>query len=266
MRPTLTGLILLALVGLLPAQTSSDTARLEFDVASVKPADPDSQRTFIGMQAGGRFTASASLRALIGFAYQMRSYQISGGPRWLDTANYSVEGRPQEGISMPPGPEGIRVLIPMVQSLLADRFKLVVHRETKEGQIYNLVLAKDGAKLKESENKPGRFRGVGNGGPGQLTGTSAPLGVLAVVLSERIGRTVIDKTGLTGTYDFELKWSPDPGQSAAGLPAGISNQASDPNGPSIFTAIQEQLGLKLESARAPVDVLVVDQAEKPSEN
>ena len=154
----------------------------------------------------------------------------------------------------------------MLQSLLSDRFKLSVHWENKEEQVYELVIAKGGPKLKEAganANTPRMQVALGH-----FIGTAESLSLLARNLSQRLGRSVIDKTGLTGKYDFELTYTPETGlNSVVGQPpAQGAPPLPEPNGPSIFAALEEQLGLKLQSTKAPVKVLVIDSVQKPSEN
>jgi uncharacterized protein (TIGR03435 family) len=235
-----------------------------FEVATIKPGDPNDQRTFVGTQKGGHFfTINASLKMLIGFAYNVRPHQLMGGPKWLDADKYTIDAKPDSAIPRGPQAEGQYRL--MAQSLLEERFKLMVHRETKEGPIYELVVAKGGPKLKEfvETGAPGP-RGVGMRGP-HLTGADASMDVFANVLAAMLGRSVVDKTGLKGKYEFTLDWTPDPGQGGFG-PAGPPPPSDGPSGPSIYTALQEQLGLKLESAKGPVEMIVIDHAEKPDAN
>jgi bla regulator protein blaR1 len=160
------------------------------------------------------------------------------------------------------------VLQPMMQAMLEDRFKLKIHRESKELPIYALLTGKTGMKMKvaeSSENRP-----MMRMGRGQVTGKQMDMGTLALNLSNQLGRQVIDKTELKGKYDFELNWTPDETQSAAGPFGGGGPQpppvSSESSGPTIFTALQEQLGLKLESQKGPVPMIVVDSVEKPTEN
>jgi uncharacterized protein (TIGR03435 family) len=164
---------------------------------------------------------------------------------------------------------------------LADRFKLKIHTETKQLPVYELVAPKGGSKLKEATagdtyaNGIKGLDGVGRGGlmrvgRGQLTAQAVPITSLANMLSQQLQRTVLDKTGLTGKYDLELNWTPDQGsdpmfKGAEGSPQR-GDAAPDSSGPSIFTALQEQLGLKLQSAKGPVETLVIDHVEMPSEN
>lgn len=251
-------LVLATAASLAPRWIAFAQPKVAFEVASVKPGDPGSRNVSMLMQPGGRFTTTnASLKMILGFAYDVRNHQISGGPNWLESARFTIEAKADSATPMPPGSAGIAQFREMVQSLLADRFKLLVHRETKEEQVYNLVVDKGGSKLKEAVNtgKPGP-RGL-RGGGGRLTGMGAPMLIFVNYLSQQLGRSVIDKTGLKGTYDFTLEWTPDPGQALA-IPAPPDAPPPDPNGPTIFTAVQEQLGLRLESAKGPVEIIVID--------
>jgi uncharacterized protein (TIGR03435 family) len=149
----------------------------------------------------------------------------------------------------------------MMQSLLADRFKLTVHQETKEMPIYALVVAKNSPKLQPSKAEETEF----GGSRGQFLCQKVPMSMLAGQLRRLLGRPVHDETGLTGEYDFKLEWTPDEPPANAGT-AEARTAPPDRTGPSIFTALQEQLGLRLESRKGVVVVLVVDRVERPSEN
>lgn len=240
--------------------------RPSFEVATIKPGEPGDPRFGILMRPGGRFiTTNANLHQLIGFAYDLRSNQITGGPAWVDSALYSIEAKSESGVAVPPGPLGGARIRLMLQSLLADRFHLVVHRETREESIYQLVVAKGGPKVKEADGSQTPSERVGRGA---ITGTAARIDLLIKPLSQQLGRNIVDKTGLEGRYDFTLQWTLEPGQlRGAGDPPAPANPAPpDPDGPNIFTALQEQLGLKLEAAKGTVNFLVIDRAERPSEN
>jgi uncharacterized protein (TIGR03435 family) len=155
----------------------------------------------------------------------------------------------------------------MLQSLLADRFKLRVRYETKELPVYVLVLAKNGPKFNEDNTHP-EIGAVSARGPGKLDATSSDFSTFADVLSiqpELGGRTVLDKTGLQGHYSFTFQWTPEKSVAGGGQ-SGHTASTSEPSGSSLFTALQEQLGLKMELQKAPVDVLVIDSIEMPSEN
>lgn len=263
-------------------------AKLEFEVASVKPAPPPASGSFVPPIRGGPGTndperityGHASLKYLLINAYNVKEYQISG-PGWIDTKLYEISAK------LPPGAtkEQLRV---MLQSLLAERFKLKLHRETREFSGYELVVGKNGSKLKESleappvddpkaydltPDKDGFPRvppGVGMMGLAtracmcaRQTGRMASLSQLTDALGAWLdNRPVVDKTGLTAKYDFKLEFFHDG-------PAGTAPAGADPQGigaPDLLTAIQQQLGLKLELKKVPLDVLVIDSVEQPSEN
>jgi bla regulator protein blaR1 len=244
--------------------------RPSFEVVSVKPGDPNARGVTLLMQPGGRLTATnATLKMLIGLAYDVRDHQLVGGPSWLGADKFNIEAKADSSSTIPLGPEGAAQIRLMTQSLLADRFKLTVHRESKEEQVYELVVAKSGFKLKEAADTGKQARQGLRLGRGQWTGTAASITLLTTQLAQQLGRSVLDKTDLAGRYDFELKWTPEPSQGGGpfgGPPGPDAPPPPDPNGPSIFTAIQEQLGLRLESTKGPVDVLVIDHAEKPDAN
>ena len=245
------------------AQTAN---RPSFEVAAIKPGDPNDPRFGMLMRPGGRFlVTNANLHQLIGFAYDLRSNQITGGPAGVDSTMYSIEAKGESGSPVPPGPAGGARIRLMLQSLLADRFHLAIHRETREESIYQLVVAKGGPKLTESHGGQNPSERVGRG---TITGAAAPITLLIKPLSQQLGRNILDQTGLEGRYDFTLHWALEPGQlRGPGDPPPPPNQpAPDPDGPNIFTALQEQLGLKLEAAKGTVDFLVIDRAEPPSEN
>jgi bla regulator protein blaR1 len=243
--------------------------RLAFEVASIKPSDPNIRQHLLGTRSGSFVATDATLKQLVGMAYDLRDHQISGGPKWLDSDRYTIEGKPDSTTPIGPGPAGIATARAMLRSLLADRFKLAVHHETKEEQIYELVIAKGGPKFKEVEAPKGGPRGLGSTGPGKLRGMFCPIGILAQTLSGVLSRSVIDRTGLTGNYDFVLEYTPELGQLQPGQPGppdepGLPPPA--PDGPSLFTALEEQLGLKLQSAKGPVDIIIIDHAERPDAN
>jgi bla regulator protein BlaR1 len=241
--------------------------RPAFEVASVKRGDPNDRRFSLLMLPGGRLTTTnASLKMLIGFAYSVLNHQISGGPGWLDSDKYNIEAKPDSTVTIAPGPAGAPQIRAMTQALLAERFKLTLHRETKEESVYELVVGKGGSKLKEAtETAKGPQQGL-RLGRGELNGMAAPISLLVLYLSQQLGRSVIDKTGLTAKYDFTLTWTPELGPQFPGGDRPDAPPPPDPNGPSLFTAVQEELGLRLESAKGSVDILVVDHAEKASEN
>jgi uncharacterized protein (TIGR03435 family) len=243
------------------AQTAPKPA-LWFEVASVRPGDQSVDFGGIEFTPEGRFTATnSSLQRLIGFAYDVRNYQMSKGPNWVDSDKFTIEARADSSIQIPPGLAGFVPMRLMLQSLLAERFHLAAHKEMRQEQVYELVLDKEGSKLREVKD-PGQLR-VGRG---ELIGKGAPIEFLVSQLSRQLEQTVIDKTGLKGRYDFTLNWAPDTGLAGARPEEPDAPPAPDPSGPSIFTAVRRDLGLRLQSAKAPVEILVIDHVERPDPN
>jgi bla regulator protein blaR1 len=276
-------LILAAAAGL--AQTTASKDRPTFEVASIKPAKSNFPGMGFRNAPGGRFMGTnVTTRALITMAYKLQPFQLTGGPSWLSTDHYDIEATPERTGDNDPGKqehvdfqqqfEQQRLRL---QALLEDRFQLRFHRETKELPVYALVVAKGGPKLTPSQQKAGNRRPMMRMGRGRIESEGVAMAQLADMLSMEQGRKVIDRTGLTGNYDIKLEYTPDqsqgpgPGGPPGGGPGpgpegGMGPPPPDPNGPSIFTALQEQLGLKLESQKGPVEILVIDHVEKPSEN
>jgi uncharacterized protein (TIGR03435 family) len=307
MKMFVVGPCVLAITGILGAQAPAKE-KLAYEVTSVKPHAGDDFRIMInlGMNDGGRLRLSGVPLALaIQLAYSNgvmggplgpANGALAGLPGWAQTDRFDIEARPEPGFQ--PTQDQARV---MMQSLLEERFALKVHKETKDGPVYDLVVAKGGPKMKLAADQspltipgpgpsgaggpppplppppaagaafnPGAMpRGMMMNGPGLLRATAQSAASLARLLSTQAGRQVIDKTGLTGLYDIELRFAPSqPMQLPPGatLPPGMTLPEADPNAPSIFTAVQEQLGLKLESSKAPLDSIVVDHVEKPTAN
>jgi uncharacterized protein (TIGR03435 family) len=219
---------------------------------------------------------NVSLRSVIATAYEMKEYQISG-PDWLDTERFDIVAK-----TPPNTPKGQIPL--MLQNLLAERFKLIAHREQKVMPVYAMVVGKNGFKLKPVEGEPdGRMRMTISPRGRQMSGPTT-LTALAGGLSQMMDRPVVDLTELKGTYNIDLEWVPDEreggvlskmrimaaqagGGGGGGGGEAAHAEASEPNGLSLFGALQEKLGLRLESRKSPVDILVVDSAEKvPTEN
>lgn len=244
----------------------STTPRPKFDsfeMATIKPVDPDAKAgRYIIMQGNNRFVEKAyTLKLLIAAAYDLNPRTISGGPGWIESDHYDIlavtpgEIRPSHDEQMS-----------MLRNLLADRFKLTFHREQKVFSIYELTVAKSGPKLKPSTAAPDD--------PPALISTvypqrivmparNATMSDLARLMQRAIlDRPVVDKTGLSGRYDFDLEWAPDETQFGGEVPVAPADAPSPP----LFSAIQQQLGLRLEATRGPVAALVVDKAERPSAN
>lgn len=242
------------------------TAKPEFAVATIKPSNPDTQGKGYGFRGREVITVNTSVNWLITLAYSLHAHQVLGGPGWLDSVNYDVTGRPDT-----PGQPNRDQLKLMMQKLLADRFQLKFHMEKKEMKAYTITVLKTGAKIAVSQADPNSQPGVGFGrAPGGAMTFNVRNAILDSVANAMQGnlldQPVINRTGLTGKYDFTLRFTPDASQLAA-AGAQPSAGASDPDAPpDIFAAFQQQLGLKLESTRTTVDVMVIDKIEKPSEN
>ncbi|WP_213804403.1 M56 family metallopeptidase [Granulicella sp. dw_53] len=237
-------------------------ANPSFEVATIKPSKPETQGKGFRVQGRHFSTMNTSLNDLITFAYGLHDKQIVGGPAWMGADKYDLSAQPDgEG---QPNDKQWKV---MIQKLLAERFKLTFHRDKKELSVYALALGKNGSLLKKSEGDPNGLPSLFFRGLGILPGRNATMEDFAGVMQSAVlDRPVVDQTGLQGRFDFILKWTPDESQ-FGGLGAKVplpSENADAP--PNLFTAIQEQMGLKLEPTKAPVAVLVIDHVEKPSEN
>jgi len=252
--------------------TPPNAAAAAFEVSTVK-LDKSGSGSSGSNFTNGLFTATnIQLKNLMEYsAYGIPQPRILGGPKWLDSERFDIEAKMESAAA-----ERLETLSrdqrraetqAMFQRLLADRFKLAVHWETRELPVYALVLAKNGPNLPESKNAPGEA-GTSSG-DGKFSAKGMTLTDIAEALtqelSRELGRVVVDKTGIQGRYDIVLKWTPVTGTDAASSGTESSTSQADA-GPSIFTALKEQVGLKLESARAPVKVLVIDHAEMPTEN
>jgi uncharacterized protein (TIGR03435 family) len=231
-----------------------------FEVATIKLSPPDEPGKAFTLRGGNFVTVNTTLSDLMTFAYKLHPRQITGGPAWLSTEKYDLNAKPEpEGL---PSADQAKI---MVQKLLTDRFRLAFHRDQKEIPVYALVVGKSGPKLTPSVDQDAR-PGLFFSRPGVLPARSATMADFAHVMQSAVlDRPVVDQTGLSGRYDFILKWTPDPFQ-FSGMGIKAPPPAADAADPDLFTAIQQQLGLKLESVKAPVEVLVIDHVEKPSEN
>ena len=237
----------------------------EFAVATIKPSRPEAPRGGYGIRAQVVTTTNVTVSWMIKLAYNVHADQISGAPSWVDAERYDTVGR-----SDTPGEPSRDQMKLMIKKLLIDRFQLKFHTEKKELPVYAMVVAKGGPKLTVSAGDPNAFPGIGFGRePGVLSlmGRNTGLnGVANGLQSNVLDRPVVDRTGLTGRYDFQLRFTPDPTQSATfgGLEPAKSADLDLP--PDIFTAFEQQLGLKLQTTKAVVDVMVIDRIERPSPN
>jgi uncharacterized protein (TIGR03435 family) len=287
MRRLTLGLCLAAAVPLV----AQEPAKEQFEVATIKMNRSGELRQFIQRQPGGRVTVTnMPVRQLITFAYQLAPFQLIGGPSWMASDRFDMvaklEGDPAFG---PPG-SGPDPIMRAMQTLLADRFQLKLRRETREMDIYALVVAKPGgapvAGLKKSEidcaemararrgqpppqGPPPIPAGGGPipcsimGTPGLIRFSGFPISQITTMLGAMTGRMVVDRTGLTGNWEFVLTFA---AEQRGQPPPGVDLPPVDPGAPSIFTALQEQLGLKLDATKGPVDVTIVDSIEHPTED
>jgi len=288
-RTGLISLVVLVFAGIPSAQTTRS-----FEVASVKPGVPGDPNAFIQFQQGGRVVIrNIPLQQIILWAYQLRwqsDERLIGAPDWIRTEKFSVEAKAPAGVAIGSisavGAPSTGLL--MLRTLLADRFGLTMHTETREMPIYHLVMANAagrlGAKLTRSdiECPPGGAPLPVPGGGRQcaylmlfnrLVFATQPIAQLADILSGRMQRLVVDRTGLTGRFDFEMTWTPDQSRPAdapdritvGGVEIDLTGGVPvDPNGPAFLTALREQLGFRLESTRGPVEVFVIDRVERPT--
>ena len=263
------------------AQANGATVQ-PFEVVSIKPSKPDDDRIQLFMSPGKFSTHSETVKEVIQFAYDIKSdKQLSGGPSWISSEKFDIEAKEDEAVAAKlqklPMEEHANQIRLMVQAMLADRFRLKVSHETKELPVYALVVAKGGPKMKEeppasapeAAAHPRMF--IQFMGAGQLRGTNIGVGLLADTLSRQpeLERLVVDETGLKGNYDWTLKWTPEQSDPMFKGPDGAPPPDTPPPdsfGPSIFAALEEQLGLKLEPRKGPVETLVIGSIEKPSEN
>jgi len=232
------------------AQPAQRAAPRSFDVASIKPDLTGSESRRAGASPGGMFTAdNVSLRLLMSRAFGVTEFQIEGGPVWIDADKYDIAAKADTSLEMTR--EELR---PCLQALLAERFHLKTHRSTRNGSVYSLVVARGGPKFKEHSGGGGSGIGASSGaGKAVIEGTKETMAKLAEYLSGPSGRPVIDNTGLRGEYDFKVEWDP-------------SDETAASAGPSLFSALPVQLGLRLDSAKGPIDFIVIDAVEKPSPN
>jgi uncharacterized protein (TIGR03435 family) len=207
-------------------------------------------------------TINTTLSDIMTFAYGIHGKQIVGAPGWVETEKFDITAQP--GGEGQPNDKQWKA---MVQKLLAERFQMTFHRDKKELSVYAITVGKNGPKLTKSEGNPAGLPGLFFRGLGNLPATNATVADLAGVLQGAVlDRPVVDQTGITGRWDFILHWTPDEFQFASFGPRPPAPPASGPAAPDLFTAMQEQLGLKLEATKAMSEVLVIDKVQKPSEN
>jgi len=263
--------MLLAMAGALDAQEDAPVKHMpadavpQFEVATIKPTAPDTKH--MGFTGNGRHVSALNMTVsdILSFAYSIHKKQIIGAPAWLGTDRFDIDGVPDvEGLA------NLKQMQGMYQKLLAERFNLTFHREKRELAVYAVTVAKSGAKLTKSKGDP-------DGMPDQtftelssrrvtLRETNATMEEFALMLVGVMDRPVVNQTGIAGRFDFTLKWTPDETQFGS-LGIHFSPSGDDPNAePGLFTAMQEQAGLKMEPTKAQTDVIVIDKFERPSAN
>ena len=259
-------LLAVAATGIFAQSPSARPAFDAFEVATIKPTAPDQQARYIRMQSIHRFYATGfTLNALVAAAYSLTPRAISGGPAWADSDRYDILASTPGGVQ-----PNLDEQMTMLRKLLTDRFRLTFHRESKELPVFAITVAKGGPRLKPSAAPPGTLPYLTNtvypeekgGVHVQLPARNATLMQFAAMLQRAVvDRAVVDRTGLSGTFDFDLEWTPDENQFGGNLPRSV-----EPTKPNLFSAMQEQLGLRLEATKGPVPVLVIERVERPSEN
>jgi len=238
--------LLTAVICAIAASVLHAQPRLSFDAASIHPSRADQSSASIRFSDRGFLVRNCTLNFIVQRAYGLRDFQVAGGPDWVADGTgerFDIQARTSAAAS------GEEMKL-MAQTLLADRFRLKAHRETKPIPVYALTVAKSGPRLHAP--RPEEHRSI-ESYPGNIEATNAPMNLFIDELSGKVDRPVIDRTGLKGSFDFTLRWS-------AEIPGG------DPGLGSIFTAVQDQLGLKLEAEKRPFEVLIIDSVERPSAN
>lgn len=249
-----------------PAKKMAANADPGFDVVTIKPGTPGRQGKWFGFRGTHFRTMNTNMNDLIAFAYGLHTKQIMGAPDWFGTELFDIDGVPDT-----PGEPNLHQMELMVQKLLPDRFALKFHHEQRELSVYIITVAPAGAKMSKTTAGPNDQQGFGFRGLGDLIVRNMNMTEFAGWMQSGVmDRPVVDHTGLTDKYDFTLKWTPDDSQFQqfrGTNPAPPPPPADNSNAPpSLYTAVQEQLGLKLEAGKAMDDVIVIDHVEKPSPN
>lgn len=244
---------LCALLPLLCVLAFSQSPGPSFEAATIKPSQEAAGHSSSHSRTSYLVMKNMTLKELVADAYKLSLDRISGGPKWVDSDRFNIEARAA-------GPAEDPELHLMLRSLLAERFQFTSHRETKNLTGYALTVGKGGMKIKPDESGADSHS---DGSRTRLNVQRYSLDQLATFLSRRLGEPVVNATDNKSLFTFTLEWSPEP----ARRPDAPDSAAADaPSGPSIFTALQDTLGLKLESRKLPIEVLVIDKAEKPTEN
>ncbi|HUA21168.1 MAG TPA: TIGR03435 family protein [Bryobacteraceae bacterium] len=246
-----------------PVRMAAD-AKPAFEVATIKPSDPAHPQQIITLRGVEVITTNVTVHDLINLAYWLHPKQVTGGPAWMESEKYDMAGKPDA-----PGQPNVDQMKMMIQKLLADRFQLKFHFEKRDLAAYAVRTAKTGAKIIRSQDDPKGLPGFyfGRAASGTtLTFRNSPMSQVTAVLQNFLDKPVVDQSGLSEKYDFTLTFTLDPAQAVrlggAPVPAADNPDAA----PDVFAAFEQQLGLKLDSTKAPVNVMVIDKVERPSEN
>lgn len=273
------GPVLIGIFGASAMRVQANPDAEAFEVASIRPSSPGARGVRLGLLPGGGMRCeNVRLRQLIEFAYDVQAFQVSGGPNWTNSRGFDIVAKAPQAEGAPDltqlsidQQKSLQEHVKLrVRALLAERFHLAVRTTSKEMPVYLMVRAKGDVKLKATGDAPANQQQM-RGRPGQLVAENMSLDALAHHLSRLLNRPVLDRTGLSGRFNFQLEWTPDREMEGgprerAEFEKAVAAGASREDGPSLFTALQEQLGLRLESSRGPGAVLVIDRAELPSEN
>jgi uncharacterized protein (TIGR03435 family) len=247
-----------------PPVRMAANANPAFEVATIKPSDPHSQGQIVTLRGVEVITTNATVRDLINLAYWLHPKQVTGGPAWMESEKYDMAGKPDA-----PGQPNVDQMKLMIQKLLADRFQLKFHFEKRDLSAYAVRIAKTEAKIIKSQDDPKGLPGFyfGRTASGTtLTFRNSPMSQVTAILQNFLDKPVVDQSGLSERYDFTLTFTLDAAQ-AVRLGGAPPPATDNPDAaPDVFAAFQQQVGLKLESTKAPVDVMVIDKVEKPSEN
>jgi uncharacterized protein (TIGR03435 family) len=248
--------VVIGAIATLAARTGAaqQESGFQFDVASIKPSKADPYSSSFSISRGRLRITNTTVKSLIQSAYSVLPDQINGAPAWADSVHYDIEATSDDDPTISSAESSRRTNL-RLKALLASRFQLAIHRETKEWQAYTLVVGKEGPKL-----TPTALEGHGNSmrtGSGHVEATGLTMNDLAANISNWLRRPVANQTGIEGRFDLTLDF-----ESEGAVEAG----AADTGRPSLFTAVQDQLGLKLEPKKVPVEMLIVDRIERPSEN
>jgi uncharacterized protein (TIGR03435 family) len=235
-----------------------------FDVVSIRVNNSGAHAVMLDSEKNSFTATNVTLMTMLDLAYGMKSDLVFGAPGWAGSTRYDIQAKVLDADGIDLEALSDKDLQPILRTMLVDRFQLKVHTDTKTLPLYELVVAKVGPKLKASpattvDGNEAPHDGSTTVRHGEISGTGVTMARVSSLLSDAVRRTVVDKTGLPGNYDVALKWTPDEDAAKdAGAPADAP--------PSIFIAVQEQLGLKLQAGKGPVHTLIVDHIERPSEN